>query len=286
MPTIFCTHESEQSCFLPELTLSLLMDALPDLQLLKSRGSQNHAMVKFQDVLKPFIFLFVANLAVLISEIVVSPLKYQLIAKGSIDEFGRPNHFYTTCAAESRGWADVLFLVLWYMINISALLLANFQAYKGRCILTEYSESEYIGISMAILLQAFIIGLPVFYVSSKVPNAIYVVECCLIFVTVLAVLIPTFVPKIHFLRQCELHEKQIRKKLLLKMKKQRQMDALGVGDGSLTSWCVQQMEGSPSNNASSTDQQLMEFRIVARPDSTENHKSLQGFSSPIIVQSE
>ena len=46
------------------------------------------------------------------------------------------------------------------VVNISALVLANIQAYKARNISDHLSESKYIGIASFSMFQMFIIGVP------------------------------------------------------------------------------------------------------------------------------
>ena len=51
------------------------------------------------------------------------------------------------------------------VVNISALVLANVQAYKARNISDHLSESKYNGIASFSMFQMFIIGVPGTYLS-------------------------------------------------------------------------------------------------------------------------
>eukprot|EP00567_Pseudictyota_dubia_P003457 CAMPEP_0197438754 /NCGR_PEP_ID=MMETSP1175-20131217/5665_1 /TAXON_ID=1003142 /ORGANISM="Triceratium dubium, Strain CCMP147" /LENGTH=980 /DNA_ID=CAMNT_0042968549 /DNA_START=108 /DNA_END=3050 /DNA_ORIENTATION=- len=229
----------------------------------RSRDQRGRVAVKVRDVLKPFVFLFAANVAVLISWTIISPLTYRYVMTSSVDKFGRSNEFYGTCTvSRSAGWHDKVFPIVWGSINLGALLYANFQAYNGRYIITEYSESFYVGISMAILLQAVIIGTPVMLIMDNSPTAKFVVQCCLLFVTALALLLPIFVPKMVFLHRWRAREKKIERKLILTLKKERQMDALAIGDISASSWYLHRMEGSCPESLG-TDGSNIGLRILA-----------------------
>lgn len=232
-------------------------------EIYRSRGQRRRVAVKPRDVLKPFVFLFVANLAVLISWTVISPLTYRYIMTGSVDKFGRSNKFYGTCTPANAGNDDRTFAVLWGAINLSALLYANYQAYKARYIITEYGESFYVGLSMAILLQAVIIGTPVMLVVDDSPTATFVVRCCLLFITALGLVLPIFVPKLIFFHRWRAHEKKLERQLILSLKKERQMDALAIGDISASSWYLQRMEGSRIESIVTTDDGDIGVRIIA-----------------------
>uniref|UniRef100_A0A7S4K0L5 G-protein coupled receptors family 3 profile domain-containing protein n=1 Tax=Odontella aurita TaxID=265563 RepID=A0A7S4K0L5_9STRA len=239
----------------------------------RSRGQRRRVAVKARDVLKPFVFLFVANLTVLISWTIISPLTYRYVATTSVDKFDRPNKFYGTCTPSTPGSHNRIFAVLWGAINLCALLFANFEAYRGRYIVTEYGESFYIGISMAILLQAVIIGTPVILIVDDSPTATHVIQCCLLFILACALLLPIFVPKLIFLYRWRAHEKKLERKLILSLKKERQMDALAIGDCSASSWYLHRMEGSIPESVAS-DEGDIGLRIIA----TKNDMSMQRVS--------
>jgi len=204
------------------------------------RKDCRRVVVEAKDVMKPFLFLFTANLAVLISWTAVAPLTSKYIETGAADKFGRSTSAYHSCFPEDATSHDLAFLLLILVINLVALLYANVEAYRGRSIRTQYSESKFIGLTMLILLQAFIIGIPLFFVAYDNPTARFVVSSSLAFILCIAVLLPMFLPKIRYLR--DHHEQQERiathKKIL--RKKQWVYDGLAYGD-----W---QSEGAGANS--------------------------------------
>jgi hypothetical protein len=95
----------------------------------------------------------------------------------------------------------VPYLVIIGVVNVGVLILANVQVYQARSIRTEFSESRYITIIMASMLQAFVIGLPVILLVWNIPEVYFVVMVCLISVICFAVLGFMFIPKVAILRQ-------------------------------------------------------------------------------------
>lgn len=194
------------------------------------RKDCRRVVVDAKDVMKPFLFLFTANLAVLISWTAVAPLTSKYIETGNADKFGRSTSAYHSCFPEDATSRDLAFLLLILVINLVALLYANVEAFRGRSIRTQYSESKFIGLTMLILLQAFIIGIPLFFVAYDNPTARFIVSSSLAFILCIAVLLPMFLPKIRYLR--DHHEQQERiathKKIL--RKKQWVYDGLAYGD--------------------------------------------------------
>ena len=81
------------------------------------------------------------------------------------------------------------------IINGSAVLAANYQAYRARNITTEFSESKYIGIAMACTMQAVLIGIPVFFFSTD-SAASYLAKATCLLVTCGSILYLIFVPKV------------------------------------------------------------------------------------------
>jgi len=143
------------------------------------------------DIICTFTLLYILNLAVMLTWTFLSPLKWQRIYRDSTDIFDRFVESYGTCSN-----SDALpFVVVILILNISILIVANWWAYQARNIETEYHESRYIGISMASILQAWCMGIPILIVVWDNPQAKFFVEAGIIFVTALAVLLLVFIPK-------------------------------------------------------------------------------------------
>ena len=194
------------------------------------RKDCRRVVVDAKDVMKPFLFLLTANLAVLISWTAVAPLTSKYIETGAADKFGRSTSAYHSCFPEDATSQDLAFLLLILAINLIALLYANVEAFRGRSIRTQYSESKFIGLTMLILLQAFIIGIPLFFVAYDNPTARFVVSSSLAFILCIAVLLPMFLPKIRYLRDHHDQQERIATHKKILRKKQWVHDGLAYGD--------------------------------------------------------
>jgi hypothetical protein len=57
------------------------------------------------------------------------------------------------------------------VMNVGLLIVANVQAYKARSIQSEFSESKYIWVVMASMLQTCIIGVPIVFSCLRQPTS-------------------------------------------------------------------------------------------------------------------
>jgi len=135
--------------------------------------------------------LYSLNLTVLLVWTFLSPLEWNRVFRDSTDMFDRPFESYGICSNNDALPYVIVILVL----NITILIAANWWAYQSRNIETEYHESRYVGISMASILQAWCMGIPILIVVWDNPQAKFFVEAGIVFVTALAVLLLVFVPK-------------------------------------------------------------------------------------------
>jgi len=144
------------------------------------------------DIFGTFALLYLLNFVVMIAWTFEAPLEWNRLFRDSTDMFDRPFESYGTCSNDGA----LPFVIVVLILNISILLVGNWWAYQSRNIETEYHESRYIGISMASMLQAWCMGIPILIVVWDNPQAKFFVEAGIIFVTALAVLLLIFVPKI------------------------------------------------------------------------------------------
>ena len=113
-----------------------------------------------------------------------------------MDKFGRSVDSFGTCTSDS----SLPFVIVVLVLNLGILCLANWWAYQARNIETEYHESRYIAISMASVLQAWCMGIPILIVVWDNPQAKFFVSAGIVFVTSLAVLALIFLPKVFAIR--------------------------------------------------------------------------------------
>lgn len=174
--------------------------------------------VKAIDAILPFVVLFTLNNITLAIWTTLNPLKWERVFLDSTDEFDRPDTTYGTCSHGKKSHLPY-FLVI-SVLNFTMVILANIQAYRARKIATEFSESKYIGIIMASILQACCIGVPVVVVVMDQPSANYIVPVLLVFVICMSMLLLMFVPKTKHL-----------KKYVLQRSNQREFIQVDMADG-------------------------------------------------------
>eukprot|EP00977_Amphora_coffeiformis_P021241 scaffold9085_cov215-Amphora_coffeaeformis.AAC.9 len=159
--------------------------------LMKSAMRFRRVTVTVKDVILPFTILLTLNVAFLLMWTLVDPLVWVRIRKGRTETGERES--YGHCQSSSTTARVMVGLV--GGVNLVALGLANIQAYLTRNLSVAYDESKYIGLAMASILQAFLIGLPLLFLVDDNPIARYVVRSILVFVVCMSVLGFVFVPK-------------------------------------------------------------------------------------------
>jgi gamma-aminobutyric acid type B receptor len=146
------------------------------------------------DALKPFAALFVVNIVLLVTWTAKAPWKWERVDGAGVDHFGRPTASYGSCASDKQKLA-MTFGILLLVTNFIPVLLANYQTYQARSLPTQFNESKYIAYSMAVLLEATLLGLPIVILAQDDPTARFVSQSVVIFIVCLAVLVFMFVPK-------------------------------------------------------------------------------------------
>jgi len=160
-------------------------------------SSRSKVKVSERDVLVPFVVLMSINVTILLCWTFIDPLTYHREADFARDEWNRVISTYGSCRSENSAY----FLAPLLVVNFCVLLLANWQAYEARHIEAEFSESKYITICMASMLQAMVSGVPVLFFVRDMPQAYYMVSVLLSFIIGMVILMVIFVPKIVFTHQ-------------------------------------------------------------------------------------
>lgn len=159
------------------------------------------------DIFGAFLFFFLINAAVLVTWTLVAPLEWVRGFTDSTDLFDRLVESYGRCASnDTAAFVSVLLAV-----NFTILAVSNWWAYRARNIETEYDESRFIGISMASVLQAWSMGIPILIVVDHNPQAKFFVATGIIFVTAMALLSLIFVPKMYAIKKDRLRAEEERK---------------------------------------------------------------------------
>ena len=120
----------------------------------------------------------------------MDPLRWVRIPLGEWDSYG-------ACRAEGNQY--IIFVSLVGAINLSALFLACYQAYRAREISDEYSETRYIAVACGSMLQLTVVGLPLLFLVHDNPSALFFMQAAILFVISMAVLLLIFVPKVIYM---------------------------------------------------------------------------------------
>jgi len=206
----YTEHESDAACMaIPWLfsigfttTFAALFSKLWRVnRLFRNPKSYKRMKVEAKDVIIPYLILLGFNLVVLLCWTLISPLMYIRRDNLGTDGWNRIISRHGVCSApEEELTTSIVCTSILVVLNFVVLILANHQAYQVRFVQTEFSESSYIAIIMASMLQAYILGTPILFLVYRDPQAFFVVASTLIFMTCLSVLLFIFVPKILYLR--------------------------------------------------------------------------------------
>ena len=153
--------------------------------------------VSERDVLVPFFVLLSLNLLILILWTILDPMVYTRVADYGRDGWNRVISTHGECSSDTTPY----YLIPLAIVNAGVLMLANWQCYVARDIVSEFAETKYIGICMGSLLQAGITGVPVLVISRDNPSAYYLVATLFVFIVCVVILGSIFVPKMMFARQ-------------------------------------------------------------------------------------
>lgn len=164
-------------------------------RLFKSAKQFKRINVKPQDVILPFAALLSLNIILLTVWSTVDPLRWVRVDLKSYDEFDRVVARTASCSCESQT-NQTIFYTFYFVLNLSALAIANWQSFLSWNVRTEFNESTQIMASMGILTEGAILGLPVLFIANDSPGAFFLVRAVLITVISFGVLVPIFVPKI------------------------------------------------------------------------------------------
>ena len=144
----------------------------------------------------PFFVLITANIIVLTTWTIVSPLRWTRTVL-EYDDYDRPTSSIGQCSSEN----GAPFIWVLVVINGCALILALWQAYLARNITTEFSESKHIAMAMIMIFQSLFIGVPIMVIVNGQPAPQLFVLSAIVFIIVVAMLLLIFVPKIQIMRK-------------------------------------------------------------------------------------
>jgi hypothetical protein len=113
------------------------------------------------------------------------------------DRFGNVFRTVEACMApQITSTTQYIFFGVTAGISFFTLVVSSYQSYRARTLPTKFNESRYIAFSNLILVESFIVGGPVLFVSRDDPSSFSLVLNVLVAIMSLAVLLPVFVPKL------------------------------------------------------------------------------------------
>ena len=153
--------------------------------------SFRRVVVNAHDVMVPFIVLGSINVGILTVWTVLAPLQRVQLDMNSFDEYGRATETYGTCESDH----SMIFYFLLCTVDITALVAANVMNYRARNISSNLHEATYICLSLVIMMEAALIGVPATFVLQDNPSAVFVVTSVIVSIFCGAILGPMFLPK-------------------------------------------------------------------------------------------
>lgn len=151
----------------------------------------NRVNVRAKDVLWPFILMTLTNVSLLTAWTLHDPLEWRRTqSETDLDQFGRSQRSYGSCKGSING--------VWIVLvgfNFCMVLFANYQSYLGRHIPSDFNETFYVALSMASLLECFLIGAPILFLVAENPTADFVLKAVLVTFCCLAILLPIYFSK-------------------------------------------------------------------------------------------
>ena len=174
------------------ITFSALFSKTMRVRRIMRSGQQfRRAKVAVSDVMIPFAILFALNVIILTLWTALDPMTYVRLDHPGLDGWNRVISSYGMCQSENV----TPFLVPLALVNFLVLAIANWQAFSTRHIGDEFSESKFIALAMASLLQTFVISMPVLFIVRTSPRAFYLVLSFMIFLISTTLLLLIFGPK-------------------------------------------------------------------------------------------
>ena len=160
-------------------------------RLMSSATMFQRKLIRAKDVMVPFCVICTLNVGLLLALTFTDPLLWTRVPTSTRSSYG-------TCWWNMSD-TQIALLALLTVVNFSALILVNFQAYRSRNIADELSESKYIFLAMFGMLQVIMIGVPVMFLTVESPRALFFVQSVIVFAIAWPIQLFIFLPKLMFL---------------------------------------------------------------------------------------
>ena len=155
-------------------------------------GNFQRIAISVKEVITPMLIFIGVNVLILTLFTALSPLQWERETL-TTDVFGRPTASFGQC--QSAG--ALPYIIILCIVNLGCLVAGVFQAYKARHLSTDFAESEYIALAMALLLVVGFIAIPVTIIAKENSGAFFFVVTAVVFVCSMSLLLLIFIPKLN-----------------------------------------------------------------------------------------
>lgn len=172
--------------------------------LFESMNTMARVRVRAKDVAYPLVILFLLNFTVLFTWTFVSPIVYQ---RFEVD--GQSWNTYGACVGSNKR-ATTVFLSILGILNIGALGIALYQAWKARNVSDEFSgETKTLFVALYSWVQLLVVGAPVLsLIDREETKARYFLFVTLLFAVCMSMLLIIFIPLFLQIRRMHALRKQ------------------------------------------------------------------------------
>ena len=160
-------------------------------KLLGSAHNFRRVQVRVQDVLFIMVIALLFQASILTAWQIVDPLRWEREVL-TIDQDGYPLHSVGVCRSDK----SLAFVIPLFLVDFLALAYSVRLGYVTREIPGEFSESKWITISIAGIVQILMLSVPIVIIASEERSALYFVQAGVTFSIGATVTVPIFVPKI------------------------------------------------------------------------------------------
>jgi hypothetical protein len=147
-------------------------------------------------ILRSCLSLVLLNSLVLLPWTLVSPMEWIREETSARDLFNRSTNSFGYCESSN----DVPFIVALSVLNAGAVILASLGSFRSRYIETEFGDSRYVGICLAVILHVWCLCVPIALVVDDNSEGIFWIATATVFVAAQAVLLLVYAPKMLALR--------------------------------------------------------------------------------------
>lgn len=163
-------------------------------KIFRASRSFRHIKVTVRDVLGPLVATLSMTFLLCLIWTLVDPPRWKRVTV--IQGF----ESYGICSI-GEGVTSTVLSSLLLVLNFLSIVVANIQAYLARGVSDDFSESKYVALAMVSIMQIFLVGVPLVFLTSTNPAARFFVFSSMILVISMSVLVCLFAPKFRRMKQ-------------------------------------------------------------------------------------